>query len=49
MFGFINSVFFFYSNDIFGYSVSNVNPLKCVSMKNQECRIRPEIININSN
>ena len=48
MFGFIN-LFFFYSNDIFGCSVSNVNPLKCVSMKNQECRIRSEIININSN
>ena len=24
-------------------------PLKFVSMNNQECRIRPEIININSN
>ena len=24
-------------------------PLKCVSMNNQQCRIRPEIININSN
>ena len=27
----------------------NAIPLKCVSMNNQECRIRPEIININSN
>ena len=27
----------------------NAVPLKCVSMNNQECRIRPEIININSN
>ena len=25
------------------------NALKCVSMNNQECEIRPEIININSN
>ena len=25
------------------------NVLKCVSVNNQECRIRPEIININSN
>ena len=24
-------------------------PLNCISMKNQECKIRPEIININSN
>ena len=27
----------------------NAIPLKCVSMNNQESRIRPEIININSN
>ena len=25
------------------------NSLDCVSMENQECKIRPEIININSN
>ena len=25
------------------------NPLDCVSMKNQECKTRPEVININSN
>ena len=25
------------------------NALKCVSMNNKECKIRPEIININSN
>ena len=25
------------------------NALKCVSMSNQECKIRPAIININSN
>ena len=25
------------------------NPLDCVSMKKQECKIRPEVININSN
>ena len=30
-------------------SLSNVNLLECISMKNQECRVRPEIININSN
>ena len=27
----------------------NTIPLKCVSINNQECKIRPEIININSN
>ena len=30
-------------------NLSCVNPLKCVSMKNQECKVRPEIIDINSN
>ena len=33
----------------FGCNVSNVNSSKCISMNNQECKIRPEIININSN
>ena len=29
---------------------TNINPLlKCISMKNQECKVRPEIINVNSN
>ena len=30
-------------------SFSNVNPLECVSMNNQECRVRLEIVNVNSN
>ena len=29
-------------------SLLNVNPLKCVSMKIQECKVRPEIVNISS-
>ena len=33
----------------FRYNVLNVNPLKCVSMSNQECKIRLEITNVNSN
>ena len=27
----------------------NVTPLNCISMKNQECKTRPQVININSN
>ena len=38
----------FVSTFMFFGSLSNVNPLKCVSMKNQECKVRPEIINVNS-
>ena len=30
-------------------SFSSCNALKCVSMNNQECKIRSEIIDINSN
>ena len=30
-------------------SLLSVNPLECISMKNQQCKIRPEIVNINSN
>ena len=29
--------------------VLNVNSLECVSMNNQECKIRPEIISLNTN
>ena len=47
MFKFIKQIFV--STRMFFGSLSNINPLKCVSMKNQECKVRPEIININSN
>ena len=40
---------FFYSNDIFSCNVFNVNSLECVSVYNQECKIRPEITNPNTN
>ena len=30
-------------------SLPNVNSLECVSLKNQECKVRTEIVNINSN
>ena len=32
----------------FGCNLSSVNPLKCISTNNQECKVRPEIVNINS-
>ena len=31
----------------FSCNVLNVNPLKCVSMNNQKCKIRPETIIVN--
>ena len=39
---------FFSAMMFFGCIVSNVNPLKCVSMNNQECKIREEIVSVNS-
>ena len=30
------------------YNLSSVNSLECVSINNQECKVRPEIVNINS-
>ena len=33
----------------FSCNVLNVNSLECVSMNNQQFKIRPEIININTN
>ena len=47
MFEFINQIFI--STMIFFGNLSNVNPLECISIKNQECKVRPEIINVNSN
>ena len=43
MFGFIKTIFFT------TMSFFCCNALKCVSMNNQECRIRTEIIDINNN
>ena len=40
---------FFITITFFNSNVLNVNSLKCVSMNNQECKIRLEIINLNTN
>ena len=48
MFRFIKKCFFT-GMDFFSCNVLNVNTLECVSVNNQECKIRSGIININSN
>ena len=48
MFSFIKKVFVV-AVKFFGCNLLNVNWLRCVSMNNQECKIRPQIVNINSN
>ena len=48
MFKFVKRVFIS-TMMLFGYNLSSVNSLKCVSINNQECKRRPEIVNVNSN
>ena len=39
----------FISTLMFFSSLSSVIPLECISFKNQECKVRHEIVNIGSN
>ena len=48
MFGFIKKVFVVAMTFI-NFNLSNVNSLECVSMNNEECKIRPEELNVNTN
>ena len=48
MLGFIKKCFF-HRNNFFSYNALSVNSLECVSMNNQECKIRSEIISLNTN
>ena len=48
MFGFVKQIFVS-AMMFFGCNLSCVNPLECVWMNNQECKVRPEIVNVNSN
>ena len=45
MFGFIKKVFFIGLAILLSFT--NANSLSCISMKNQECRTRPQVINVN--
>ena len=46
MFGFIKKVFF--CGILSSVNLLTVTPLRCISMNNQECKVRPEIVNVNS-
>ena len=46
MFGFIKKCFF--TGLAFLSTLTSVNLLSCISMNNQECKVRPQIVNINS-
>ena len=48
MSGFIKKVFFT-AMTFFKFSGLSVNSLECVSMKNQECKVREEVVNVYTN
>ena len=47
MFVFIKKMF--YIESLFLSSLVSTTSLNCLSMKNQECQVRPEITNVDSN
>ena len=47
MFVFIKKVF--HIGSLFLSSLLSIIPLRCISMNNQTCKVRPEIVNLSSN
>ena len=47
MFGFVKQTFIS-TMMFFGCNLPSANSLKCISMNNQECKVRPQIVNVNS-
>ena len=47
MYVFIKKIF--YIGSLFLSSLVSTASVNCISMKNQKCKVRPEIINVNSN
>ena len=45
IFGFVKKVFFIGLTIL--SSFTNANSLSCVSLKNQECKTRPQVVNVN--
>ena len=48
MFGFVRRIFVS-AIMVFSYNISSANELEYFSINNQECKVRLEIVNINSN
>ena len=48
MFGFIKKVFFTGLNILSSVNLLTATPLRWISMNNQECKVRPETVNVNS-
>ena len=39
----------FFTGLTFLSTLTSVNPLSCISMSNQECKVRPQIVNVSCN
>ena len=39
----------FFTGLIFLSTLASINSLSCISMNNQECKVRPQIVNVNGN
>ena len=49
MFRFIKKIFLTELTVLPYVNLLSATPLSCISMNNQACKVRPEIINVNSN
>ena len=52
IFGFVKKVFFVGLTILSNFTNTiplNAIPLNCISMKNQECKTRPQVVNVNRN
>ena len=47
MFGLIKKVFFTGLAILSSVNPLNTTPLKCISMTNHKCKVRPQIVNLN--
>ena len=48
MIQFIKKVFFTGLTVLSSVNLLTITPLRCISTTNQECKVRPEIVNVNS-
>ena len=47
IFGFVKELFFVWLTILSGFT--NANSLSCISMNDQDCKTRPQVINVNGN
>ena len=50
IFGFVKKIFFVGLTILSGFANANslnAIPLSCISMSNQECKTRPQVVNVN--